>query len=76
MNLNHKERKTRLYQYLNSLGEEGIMESEKECVRYSVFRLSVQGYSDIVQFQIFKDGTIMRNGREVLNWRESEKLAA
>lgn len=76
MNLNHKERKKRLYQYLNSLGEEGIMESEKEYARYSVFRLSVQGYANIVQFQIFKDGTIMRNGREVLNWRESEKLAA
>ncbi len=74
MNLTHEDRKKRLFKYINSLNLEGEITSEKEYPRYSVIRMVFMDRTGVVQYQIFKNGTIMENGKEVLDWRKSVDL--
>ena len=73
--MNIKEMKNLLDAYIKSEGMDYVLMSECEYPRYGIFRISeVSEQGATVQYQIFRDGTIMKNGKQVLNWRQSEEL--
>ncbi len=75
--MDHEGRKKLLHKYLAKNNPKYSLNAEKEYPRYSIFRVLedvTESISDTTQYQIFKDGTIMRNCREVFNWRQSEAL--
>lgn len=69
--MKHEERLKLLRIYIGSEREYEVI-SEKEYPRYSVFRVAEAGSID--QYQIFKDGTIMLNCKEIINWLQAEKI--
>ena len=73
--MNSEQMKDLLDLYIKSEGIDYVLVSEREYPRYGVFRISeVSEQGTEIQYQIFRDGTIMKNGTEIVNWRHAEKL--
>ena len=71
-NMTHNTRKNLLGSFLDSKDISYKIITETEYPRYSVFR--VKEDDNITQYQIFKDGSILKNCYQIVNWREAEAI--